>query len=339
MTGRWVAAAIAFAVAISAVIPVQAQVADSPQLLEADRVAAVTPFDATSFYRTFRDAKVQIDGVTIHYVTGGSGPVVLLLHGWPASWTYWRRIMPALAAGHTVIAVDMPGFGASAAAPSADKVAISILMHKLMLQLGHSRVSLVSHDMGGPVAYAYAAQFPDGVGKLVFTETAIPGFGFADGSDHDLLKITAQSAGSIWHFAAFMKPGMAEMLIRGHERQFIDAMVTESYTNPAAFSEDEAEELTRWISSPAGLTGGIAYYRALFRDADDNRRLATTKLGMPVLVLNGGDGFLRYPGPVSVREVAANVRDAVVPSSGHFIAMERPGYLATTLVAFLDSKP
>ena len=339
MIGRAILRAFAACLATLASLPVQAQVADTPQLLEADRIAATASFENAVFYRTFRHAKVQIDGVPVHYVVGGSGPVVLLLHGWPASWSYWRRIMPALAAGHTVISVDMPGFGTSGTAPSADKLAVSALLHKLMLQLGHKRVSLVSHDMGGPVAYAYAAQFPDEVDKVVFTETAIPGFGFADGGDHDLLKITAQSASSIWHFAAFMKPGMAEMLIRGHERQFIDAMVTESYTNPAAFSEDEAEELTRWISNPTGLSGGIAYYRALFRDADDNRKLAVNKLAMPVLVLNGADGFLQYPGPGSVRAVASNVRDAVVPASGHFIAMERPGYLAKALIAFLDVKP
>lgn len=313
--------------------------ADTQQLLEADRIASTASFDSAAFYRTFRHAKVQIDDVPIHFVVGGSGPVVLLLHGWPASWSYWRRVMPALAVGHTVVSVDMPGFGTSGVATSADKVAISALLHRLMTQLGHKRTSLVSHDMGGPVAYAYAAQFPNEVEKIVFTETAIPGFGFADGGDDDLLKITAQSASSIWHFAAFMKPGMAEMLIRGHERQFVDAMVTESYTNPAAFSEDEADELTRWISSPTGLSSGIAYYRALFRDADDNRKLALNKLAMPVLVLNGGDGFLQYPGPVSVRAVASNVREGVVPASGHFIAMERPGYFAKALIAFLDGQP
>ena len=315
-----------------------AEVADAPEMLNADRVAATAPFDAPAFYRTFCSAKAQVDGVAIHYVTGGSGPAVLLLHGWPATWSHWRRIMPALAAGRTVISVDMPGCGSSAAGPSADKVAVSALLHGLVAQLGYDRVSLVSHDIGGTVAYAYAAQFPEDVDRVVFTETAIPGFGFADGSENDLLKVGPQSGAGVWHFASFLKPGMVEMLVAGHERQFIDAMVTESYTNPAAFSEDEAQELTRWISSPGGLSGGLAYFRALFRDAEDNRRLAAAKLAMPVLVLSGADGFIRYRGPGSVRAVAADVREGLIPASGHFVAMERPGYLADALIAFLDAK-
>ena len=190
MIGRAILGALAVCLASTAPLPVRAQVADTPQLLEADRVASTSSFDSAAFYRTFRHAKVQIDGVPLHFVTGGSGPVVLLLHGWPASWSSWRRMMPALAAGHTVIAVDMPGFGTSGPAPSADEVAISALLHKLMVQLGHKRVSIVRHDMGGPVAYGCAAQFPAEVDKVVLTETAIPGFGFADGGDHDLLKTT-----------------------------------------------------------------------------------------------------------------------------------------------------
>lgn len=316
--------------------PAGAQVADTPQLLQADRIAAAVPFDAAAFARTFAHRRATIDGVSVHYVIGGSGRPILLLHGWPGTWSYWRRVMPVLAAGHTVIAVDMPGFGHSGAMGSGRKVEVAALLKKLADQLGFPRVSLVSHDMGGPVAYAYAAQFPAAVDKVVFTETAIPGFGFADGSDQDLLKLTPQSAQGIWHFAFFMKPGMAEMLVPGHERELIQAMATDSYTNPAAFGADEAEELTQWISSPGGLAGGLAYYRALFRDAEDNRKLAGTKLAMPVLVLNGGDGFLQYPGPGSVRAVAEKVTAGVVPNSGHFIASERPGYVARSLIAFLD---
>lgn len=323
---------------VAIVDDVMPELPDSLELLMADRVAACEPHDAIAFNRAFRHQKVAIDGVSIHFVTGGSGPPILLLHGWPGTWLYWRRLMPALAEHYTVIAVDMPGFGDSQPPPDARKITVSALLRGLMDKIGHSRVSLVSHDMGGTVAYAYAAQFPSAVEKVVFTETAIPGFGFADGSDQDLLKLTPQSAAGIWHFAFFMKPGMAEMLVRGRERELIHAMAAESYTNPEAFSDEEAEALSRWISSPGGLTSGLAYYRALFTDADDNCRLAVNKLEMPVLVLNGGDGFLQYPAPHSVRSIAHRVQESVVPASGHFIAMERPRFLARALVEFLGAE-
>jgi pimeloyl-ACP methyl ester carboxylesterase len=315
----------------------KAELDNSADLLMADRVAATAPHEADAFSQTFRHQKVTVDGVSIHFVIGGSGPPILLLHGWPGTWLYWRRLMPTLAEHYTVIAVDMPGFGDSQPAADARKVTVSALLRRLMDQIGHSRVSLVSHDMGGTVAYAYAAQFPGAVEKVVFTETAIPGFGFADGSAHDLLQLTPQSAAGIWHFAFFMKPGMAEMLVRGRERELIYAMAAESYTNPEAFSDEEAEALTRWISSPNGLTNGLAYYRALFADAEDNSRLAVSNLEMPVLVLNGGDGFLQYAAPQSVRSIAQHVQESVVPASGHFIAMERPRFLARTLLEFLGA--
>ena len=312
---------------------------DRDQLLLEDQIAAAMPFDPVAFSRTFAHRKAMLDGSALHYVIGGNGPAVLLLHGWPGTWSYWRRTMVDLARDFTVISVDMPGFGHSAPLPSARKTIVADQLNRLSDALGFQKVSLVSHDMGGTVAYAYAATFPESVDKVVFTETAIPGFGFADGGGNDLLKLTPQSAAGIWHFSFFMKPGLAEMLVPGHEAELIRAMVTDNYTNPSAFGDDEAEELTRWISSPHGLSGGLAYYRTLFEDAEDNRRLAAQKLTMPVLVVNGGDGFLQYPGPSSIRAIASDVSEAVVPHSGHFLASERPGYFAHVVSDFLKGGP
>jgi pimeloyl-ACP methyl ester carboxylesterase len=319
--------------------PLRAQTADTAALYTSDRVVAVVPFDEAGFYGTFSHRRAAVDGRSVHYVVGGEGPVVVLLHGWPGTWYSWRHVMPALARTHTVIAVDMPGFGESQAGATADKVAVAARLKRMMDDLGHPRVSLVSHDMGGTVAYAYAAQFPEAVDRVVFSETAIPGFGFADGSENDLLKLTQQSAQGVWHFAFFMKPGVAEMLIPGRERELLRAMTADSMTNPSAMTEEEIAELTRWLSAPGGLTGGLDYYRSLFADAEANRALATRKLTMPVLVMNGGDGFLQFAGPPSVRAVASDVREIVVPHSGHFIAAERPGFVARALIDFLEERP
>lgn len=316
----------------------QAAAQDSAALYTADRIEVVRPFDREAFYKIFSHTRAVVEGASIHYVSGGSGPPVLLLHGWPGSWYYWRHVMPELALYHKVVAVDLPGFGDSSSLGSSEKAKVASALKLLMDSLGHERVSLASHDMGGTVAYAYAAQFPDAVDKVVLSETAIPGFGFADGSQEDLLKLSPASAQGIWHFAFFMRTGVPEMLIQGHERELLQAMAGESFTNPAAFTEDELNELTRWLRGPGGVAGGLNYYRSLFADAAINQTLAATKLNMPVLLLNGGDGFLQYAGPPSVRAVAEDVTEIIVPHSGHFIASERPGFVAQSMLQFLGSE-
>lgn len=322
------------AVLASIAMPARAASPAADPLYEADRRAAGAPFDARAFERIFHDRSVRIGGRKLHYLEGGSGPAILLLHSWPETWYAWRRSMPELARHHRVIAVDLPGFGASEAAPLADKKSIAAIIEEFArtVQLGPAVV--VGHDMGGTVAYALAALHPQAVRKLVLMETAIPGFGFADGSTHDILNPTPQSVGGIWHFAFFMKADVPEMLIAGHERAFILVVTRDSYRHRDALSEDEVSGLVDWLKQPGGVAGGLAYYRSLYADARQNKLLAKRPLAMPVLVLDGADGFLQHVLPASARAVASNVSVDVAPASGHFIAAERPLWLAGKLHEF-----
>ncbi len=303
-----------------------------------DRITVTQPFDAAGFAKTFSHHKATVNGKAVHYVIGGKGEAILLLHGWPESWYSWRRVMPRLAEKHTVIAVDLPGFGDSDALGSAEKRAVAAHLFAWLTQIGVSRVSLVAHDMGEPVAYAFAAAYPGSVRKVVFAEGAIPGFGFADGSPSDLLKLTPQSVGGVWHFPFFMNPDKAELLVQGRESAFVTLMTKDSFYNPAAFSTEEHDEITRWLAAPGGFRSSTAYYAVLFTDAAQNQA-AKVKLAMPVLVMDGEYGFLKSANPASVKQIAVNVRTLVVPRSGHFIADERPAFAALQIALFLDEKP
>ena len=302
-----------------------------------DRIAATQPFDAVAFAKTFTHHKTTVNGKAVHYVIGGKGDPILLLHGWPESWYSWRRVMPQLALKHTVIAVDMPGFGDSDTLGSADKKTVASHLHAWLVQIGYPRVHLVSHDMGEPIAYALAAGYPASIGKVVFAEGAIPGYNFADGSPNDILKVTPQSVGGVWHFPFFMNPDKAEMLVQGRESAFVTLMVKDSFYNPAAFPVEEHDEITRWMSAPGGFRNSTAYYAALFTDAAQNQA-AKIKLAMPILVMDGEYGFLKFANPASVRLTATNVRAVVVPRSGHFVADERPGFVAAQINSFIDEK-
>jgi pimeloyl-ACP methyl ester carboxylesterase len=309
-------------------------IADTPEMIAADRLAVVQPFDPKTFYSRFEHRRLRTPAGEVHAVVGGEGPP-LLLHGWPATWSHWRRVMPRLAERHRVIAVDMPGFGDSPAPPSAEKVEVARTLRTVCEALKAPRLSILSHDMGGTVAYAYAALFPEAVEGLILSETAVPGFGFA-GGEADLLVPTAQSVAGIWHFTFFMREALPEMLVAGRERAFVRAMTLGHFSNPAAWGVEEEDDLVAWLSAPGGLSGGLAYYRALFRDAETNRRLAERKLTLPVLLLTGADGFLAGPAGASVRAVAEQVQQDEIARSGHFIARERPGLLAERVLAFLE---
>jgi pimeloyl-ACP methyl ester carboxylesterase len=331
---------IALGVVCLSILPVSAQtakpsIATPDSFLAKDQAIVDATFDKAAFEQTFKHKTSVVNGKAIHYVIGGVGEPLLLLHGWPETWYSWRRSMPSLAQNHTVIAVDLPGFGDSAALPSSDKKTVAKHLNQWMQSIGYKSAHIVGHDMGGPVAYAYAAQFPNQVKKVVFTETAIPGFGFADGTPEDILKITEQSVSGVWHFPLFMNPEKASTLIKGKEREFLNLMVRDSFVNFKAFSTDELDELTQWLKTPDGPRAGFSYYQTLFVDAKDNQSFSQTKLTMPVLVVDGGGGFLQYVTTKSVKQVAVNVKSEVVPKSGHFIAAERPEFFADVIKRFL----
>ena len=126
----------------------------------------------------FTEKIANVDGVKMNYKTGGRGPVVVLLHGYTQTSHMWLPLMPLLAASHTVIAPDLRGAGNSERAKDGyDKKTLAKDIRNLVRQLGHEQVQLVGHDIGLMVAYAYAAQYPKEVSKVVLIDAFLPGVG------------------------------------------------------------------------------------------------------------------------------------------------------------------
>src|SRR5262249_12378613 len=137
-----------------------------------------------------------VPGASIHFVMGGSGPVLVLLHGWPMTWWEWHTVMPSLAQTHTVVAFDLPGLGDSTAPSGDDFTAVSTaqILHQAVAAPGFQNVSILSHDLGVNIAYAYAQQYPQEVTKLAVMESALNGFGLESlygASFHFLLNMSA----------------------------------------------------------------------------------------------------------------------------------------------------
>ncbi|HKU99264.1 MAG TPA: alpha/beta hydrolase, partial [Vineibacter sp.] len=170
------------------------------------------------FDQRFAHAYADANGVRLHYVIGGpaDGPMVVLLHGWPQTWYTWRRVMPPLAdAGYRVVAVDYRGAGESEKPASGyDKATMAADIRALVQALGARRVNLVGRDIGVMVAYAYAAQWPGEVARLVMLDVPVP----ATRAWNDA---KSKPDPELWHFGLHQQRDIAELLISGHEFAYI----------------------------------------------------------------------------------------------------------------------
>jgi len=290
-----------------------------------------TPFDATAFSRTFQHRYATVNGgVRLHYVIGGQGEPVVLLHGWPTSWYEWRRVMPALAeAGHTVIAVDLRGLGDSDRLETGyDKRTLAEDVYQLIRRLGLDRVVLVGHDWGTSTAFALAHEHPEAVRRLVLTDNVIPGLPAGDKSWDDLNS-------HFWHHHFNAEPDLPEALVAGRERLFLTWFYRKLTTDWGAFTPDYVDEFTRDYSGMGGLRVGFSYYRALDMDARQNQEYAKTKLRMPVLVVTArltvADMLHQQ-----LRPVVEDYRGTILEGCGHFLPIECPDQLLGQVLPFVN---
>lgn len=278
----------------------------------------------------------ELNQVLMHYVEAGSGFPLLLLHGWPQTWYAWRRVIPALARHYRVIAPDLRGLGdTSRPLDGYDKRTVAADLWQLMHDhLGHESFHLVGHDWGGPTAYALAVARPGAVRRLAVLDVVIPGDG-ADGFSQ---------GGRRWHHAFHMTPDLPEALTGGRERVYLEWFYRNFAHRPDTIDECDLQEYLRTYTRPGAMRAGFAYYRALPRDIADNQEtIGQDRLRMPVLAVGGAKAWGRGREVAqSLRRVAVDVSEDVVPECGHFIPEERPDHLIERLSTFLgmeDGQP
>ena len=287
--------------------------------------AAQQPLDEARFGQVFRNASRQVGEMKIHYVDGGSGDVVILLHGWPQTWFEWRDVMPDLAQRYRVIALDLPGLGESEGLPPYNKQTVAQHIHKLIGDLKIPAVHVVGHDMGGIVAYAYARQFPREVKSLVIVDTPIPGLsGWSE--------LLSQSPR--WHWLLHNVPELPEALVSGREKVYLSWFFQNFAFNKAVFSDARIARYVKAYSKPSSLRAGFEYYRAFEQDVIDNADHENHKLTMPVLALGGGNSRLNKYVVDQLRPATTNLTGDLVPQSGHWIPEEQPAWLAKRLMTF-----
>lgn len=259
---------------------------------------------------------------------GGHGPVVLLLHGYAENSDSWAPLAEDLMKDHTVVVPDLRGIGRSSKpAGGYDKKTQAQDIRAVVTALGYDRTFVVAHDIGNMVAYAYAATYPEKVERLVVMDAPIPGIG----PWSEIL----QNPG-VWHFN-FHGPD-AERLVAGRERIYFDRIWNDFTGDPAKPDEATRNFFAATYAVPGGMRAGFAQFTAFAQDAKDNQVFEQTKLAMPVLAVGGEKSF----GPlqaVIMRNLATNVREAVVAGSGHWLMEERPTETIALISGFLDASP
>jgi len=280
-----------------------------------------------AFDRVFSHRKVDVDGARLHYVVGGQGEPLVLLHGWAQTWFTWHRIMPELARHYTVIVPDLRGLGdSSRPATGYDDTTLAEDIRQLLLKLGHSRALIVGHDLGTQVAYALAARHPETVSKLVLLDAPVPGIPPWD----DLTRNPR-----LWHWTFYNVADLPEALIAGRERLYFSWFYRQIAVNTGAVDED-LDEVVRAYSEPGALRAGLSYFRAFAENARQNAGYAERKLTMPVLALGGSSGNGMVP-LQQMRLAATDVQGGVIEDCGHWIPTERPGELTQRLLAFFGT--
>src|SRR6516165_6183051 len=280
------------------------------------------------FTGTFTSRYVDTGDLRQHVVTGGGGPPLLLVHGWPQTWYAWRMLMPALARDFSVVAPDQRGTGLSGKPPGGyDTGTLAGDLVALMDALGHRRFAVAGHDTGLWVGYALAADHPDRVARLAVAEAAMPGV-----SASPPLFGGTQANNQLWHFAFNRLTEVNEQLATGRE----DIYFGFQFAKAANKLPDDVVRyyIDALAADPDALRGSFAAYRALDSTIAQNQQRKERRLSLPVLAIGGAEGI--GEGAANTMKLTADdVQSVVIPGSGHYCLEEAPEEVLAALTAFL----
>ena len=273
------------------------------------------------------DRFVSVNGVRLHYLISGNGTPVILLHGYAQNSHMWRPLIAQLAKSHTVIAPDLRGFGQSSKPlVGYDKKTMARDIHALAQSLGYQHEVIVGHDIGLMVAYAFAAQYPNEIDRVVLMDAFLPGVG--DWKTVWLLR-------DLWHFHFYGETPLK--LVTGRERIYFEHFWNDFAADPKhSVPEADRRFYARSYAQPGAMRAGFEVFRNFEQDAKDFAQFAETKLTMPMLVLTGEKASGQFLID-QARLVDTNVDGVVIKGKGHWLMEEAPSEVIPRLVAFINN--
>ncbi|HEY2474358.1 MAG TPA: alpha/beta hydrolase [Candidatus Cybelea sp.] len=274
----------------------------------------------------FSTQRIDVDGDLISVTVGGQGPAVVLIHGYAEDSRMWKPLATVLAPRFTVIAPDLPGIGNSAIpADGLNMTKAAWRVHDAVRSLGYQQVSVVGHDIGLMVAYAYAAMYPQEVQRLALMDAFLPGVaGWRAIYDNP----------NLWHFRFHGSTPLA--LVRGREQTYFNYYWNDFAADPnRSLSPGDRDDYIAAYSRPERMAAGWAYFESFPQTAEEFAKLATTKLPMPVLSI-GGEKANGVALSAQAHLIADNVTVVVLKNTGHWLLEENPQQTIAALTTFLE---
>jgi pimeloyl-ACP methyl ester carboxylesterase len=289
-------------------------------LAVAATAAAIEPFP-----KGIKTQEIQVDGATIYVRTGGTGPAVLLLHGFGDTGDMWAPLAKELIRDRTLVIPDLRGMGLSSHPETGyEKKHQALDMQRVLDTLKIGKIELVTHDIGNMVGYAFVAQFPERVSRWVIMDAPLPGLGNWQAQLLNPL---------VWHFN-FRGPDV-ERLVAGRERIYLDRFYNELSATPASIDEATRVHYAELYAKPKAMHSAFNQFAAFHQDALDNPPLAARgKLEMPVLAIGGDKSYGEHMAD-ELRFVATDVTPLVIANSGHWIMEEQPKAAVKAIAEFV----
>jgi pimeloyl-ACP methyl ester carboxylesterase len=291
------------------------------------------------------DGYFEHDGISIHYVEAGSGELVLMLHGFPQFWWLWRMQLDDLGQDHHAVAADMRGYNLSSAPQEVEAYRMRHLLgdvRGLIEHLGGERITLVGHDWGGIVAWAFAIKYPELLARLVICDAPPP---FTWGRE---LERTPRQREAVRYMEDFSKPApLAENLLVAHDHAAMDALALQRGLQMGYLEESDRRLYHAAWNRPGVLTGGLNYYRAarmgqqvqFGQPREAQERMRSMRVEVPTLVIWGADDKYLLPGLTEgLEQWVPDVRVELMPGAGHWVPQERFVEVNSLIRAFLPQE-
>ena len=279
----------------------------------------------------YHEQEIETNGVRLHVVAqGDSGPLVILLHGFPECWYSWREYLPALAeAGFRAAAPDMRGYNLSdkpKGARSYDLPALTADVLGLIRAFGAEKAVIVGHDWGANVAWRFAMEYPQAVEKLVICNVPHPAR-FAEGLRH------FRQLRKSWYIVFFQLPWLPELVLGRNLPRFVERGMRGSAARKEAFSDEDLQVYVEALRQPGALTAGINYYRAVVRWG---RKLPNRPIMAPTLIIWGEeDRFLGKELVAGTERFVPDLQVKYIPNCGHWVQQEAADEVKLALLEFL----
>jgi len=269
------------------------------------------------------------NGVRLHYVKTGKGPVVLCMHGWPQNHREFLPIIEGLADRYTFIAPDLRGFADSD--KPYDGYEPKVIASDMLGLLAHERVDrfhILSHDLGGPPSVALAYMASGRAMSLATIETPFFGLSYPGYVDPRV---------AYWHLGMHLNMDITRFLIEGREEQYLRHFFRDFAYNPTAISEEELQQYVMQMRQPGNLRASLNHYGYIPQMAEQTAELTRSKLLVPMLAWAGRSSFGDHCF-TSAKAIAMSAQGGVIDNCGHWVFEEKAEFIRGELARFWASR-